>query len=97
ADVADPAGVRMSVAICLRKAQTAIVWDAAASRWDLDLRAAPRRQSHPGRRRITGSIRRRQPERLKRAYSGPNVQRVSNKTLAAVASSSRTFSIAIAA
>jgi hypothetical protein len=37
----------MSVAICSRTAQTVIVWDTAASRWDLDLRAAPRRQLYP--------------------------------------------------
>src|SRR6516164_10699597 len=45
--VADPTGVWMSVAICSRKAQTAIVWDRAASRWDLDFRAAPRQRSYP--------------------------------------------------
>jgi len=56
--VADPTGVWMSVAICSRKAQTAIVWDTAANRWDLDLRAAPRRQSHPG-----AAVRRKPTER----------------------------------
>jgi hypothetical protein len=33
--------------ICSRKDRSAIVWDTAASRWDLDSQEAPRLRSHP--------------------------------------------------